>query len=66
MNDAKKGAMSVAEMAEYLGIGRSMAYEQIRQGKIPAIRIGGRWIIPKSELENWLRRNQGLGGDDLD
>jgi len=65
MDDLNKGAMSVAEAADYLGIGRSMAYEQVRQGGIPAIRLGGRWIIPKSELENWLHRNRFLGDGDM-
>jgi excisionase family DNA binding protein len=54
VSDTKKGAMSVSEAAEYLGIGRSLAYESVRQGLIPARRIGNRWVIPISTLRSWV------------
>jgi excisionase family DNA binding protein len=54
MNNITKGALTVEETAKYLGIGRSMAYEAIRSGEIPAMRIGTRWIVPIEELNGWL------------
>jgi excisionase family DNA binding protein len=57
VSDRNKGAMSVSEAAEYLGIGRSLAYESVRQGLIPARRIGNRWVIPISALKSWVTSN---------
>ena len=49
-----KLTLTVDEAAERLGIGRSLAYEMVRQGKIPAIRLGGKWLISKAALERML------------
>jgi excisionase family DNA binding protein len=49
-----KLTLTVDEAAECLGIGRSLAYEMVRQGKIPAIRLGGKWLISKAGLERML------------
>ena len=36
---------------EVLGIGRDLGYELIRQGKIPALRLGGRkLVVPRTAL----------------
>ena len=42
---AKKIAGTVDEAAKALGISRNSAYEGVKQGQIPAIRIGWRWIV---------------------
>ena len=36
---------SVDDAARLLGIGRNQAYEAVRRGEIPAIRIGKRWLV---------------------
>jgi excisionase family DNA binding protein len=46
---------SVDEAAELLGISRTSAYEAIRKGEIPHIKIGKRILIPKSALTNLLQ-----------
>ncbi len=43
---------SVDEAAEALGISRASAYEAIRRGEIPHIKIGKRILIPRSFLES--------------
>ena len=42
--------LTVPEVAELLGIGRGTAYECVRTGEIPSIRLGGRIVIPKRAL----------------
>jgi excisionase family DNA binding protein len=44
----------VEEVARFLGIGRSGAYEMVRRGEIPAKRMGGRWLIPRQRFHAWL------------
>ncbi len=46
---------SVAELAQDLGISRQSAYSGIRAGTIPAIRLGKRFIIPRSAVQEWLK-----------
>ena len=46
--------LSVEQAARILGIGRSAAYEAIRCGQIPAIRIGRRVLIPRVALLRML------------
>ena len=46
--------LTVEEMAEVLRISRGSAYEAVRRGEIPAIRIGRRFIVPRTALERML------------
>ncbi|MDA0221347.1 MAG: helix-turn-helix domain-containing protein [Proteobacteria bacterium] len=51
--------MTVDEAAVILGIGRNAAYEGVRAGTIPSIRIGKRILIPNVALDQLLAN----GGD---
>ena len=46
--------LTVEEAAEALGISRAFAYESVRRGDIPHIKIGRRILIPKAKLEELL------------
>jgi len=46
--------LTVEETAKALGIGRQLAYERVRTGEIPAIKIGRRILVPRSALEKLL------------
>lgn len=50
----ERATMTVYELADYLGISRSAAYEALRRGDVPAKRIGTRWIIYKPVVDRWL------------
>jgi excisionase family DNA binding protein len=45
---------TVDEVAGVLGVSRGVAYEQVREGVIPSMRLGKRWIIPKTRFDAWL------------
>jgi excisionase family DNA binding protein len=49
--------MTASEAAEVLGISRALAYELVARGKIPAIRLGRRIVVPTKRLEELV-----LGG----
>lgn len=49
-----KYGYSVEETAKLLGVSRNSAYEAVRAGQIPSIRIGRRLIIPRMALERML------------
>jgi excisionase family DNA binding protein len=46
--------ISAREAALLLGIGRDTAYALIREGRLPALRIGRRILVPKAALEQWV------------
>lgn len=46
--------LTVDELAAYLRIGRTKAYEFVRSGRVPAVRFGSVWRIPLRELEETL------------
>ena len=50
----ERRTISVNEAAKILGIGRSAAYEGVKSGQIPAIRVGGRWLVPLAALDRML------------
>ena len=45
---------TVPEAAEILGIGRTAAYQAVRTGDIPTVRIGRRLSVPVKALERPL------------
>jgi excisionase family DNA binding protein len=46
---------SVDELATEIGISRQAAYAALRRNIIPHIRIGKRFILPRSAIAEWLR-----------
>lgn len=54
MTTLEKLTYTVEEAAELLGIGRSLCYEMVRQSRIPSIKLGGKWIIPKEGVRKML------------
>lgn len=50
--------MSVTEAARILGISRTTAYECVRSGDLPSVRLGGRIVVPTQAVERLL-----AGGD---
>ena len=44
-------AYPVREACQKLGIGRTSLYEMKRKGEIVLIRIAGRTLVPRSEIE---------------
>jgi excisionase family DNA binding protein len=51
----------VAEAAELLGLGRNSTYDLLRSGRLRSVRVGRRFVIPRSEIDAFLER-EALGG----
>jgi excisionase family DNA binding protein len=43
--------LSIEDAAEALGIGRGLAYEMARTGKLPVLKLGRRLVVPRAQLE---------------
>jgi excisionase family DNA binding protein len=50
----ERQTLTVEQAAEVLGVGRNSAYEAVRRGEIPVVRIGRRLVVPRAALERML------------
>ena len=57
-SDNLPAVLTVEEAATVLKIGRSAAYEAIRTGSIPHVRIGKLIRIPRAALMEWLGQGE--------
>lgn len=48
--------LTVEEVAQRLGIGRSLAWRLVREGQLPSVRLGRLVRVPERALENWLEQ----------
>ena len=46
--------LTPAELSEYLRVGMNVTYSLLKSGEIKARRIGKKWIIPMSSVEEFL------------
>lgn len=53
----EKLTYTVEEVAKLLGLSRSSMYQAIRNNSVPSLRIGGRILISKIELDKLLDRD---------
>jgi len=55
--------MNTKEVAQYLGIHEKQVYLLIKERKVPATRITGKWVFPKKMIDEWIASSaqKGLG-----
>lgn len=55
--------MNTKEVANYLNIHEKQVYGLIKERKIPATRITGKWVFPKKLIDEWIESHiqNGLG-----
>lgn len=49
-----KGAFSLKEFLAWASIGRTKALEEISSGRLPAVKVGRRLLIPVDGASTWL------------
>ena len=54
INDEVALTYTVDEVAALLGVARGVAYDNVRNGLIPAVRVGRRWLVPRRRFHAWL------------
>ena len=50
--------MTIEEIADYLRVKKRTVYEWLKKGKIPAIKAVGQWRFKKTQIDNWLEKQQ--------
>ncbi|MBH3400069.1 helix-turn-helix domain-containing protein [Pseudomonas fluorescens] len=56
MNDE---VMTIKEVAEYLKVNERTIYRLAASSGLPAFRVGNSWRFKRSELEAWIKAQQG-------
>jgi putative molybdopterin biosynthesis protein len=49
-----KKMLTTKDLAEYLRINENQIYRLIREKKLPATRITGKWLFPKELIDEWI------------
>jgi excisionase family DNA binding protein len=47
---------TVKEVSELLGIGINQAYELVKTDGFPKFKIGNKYMVPKDQFEEWMRK----------
>lgn len=55
MNTAEKMALSVPEVAAMLGLSKPTVYNLIHTAGFPAFKVGGRTLVSRVALEEWIK-----------
>jgi excisionase family DNA binding protein len=59
-SEPERAVYSVKEVAQLLGLNLGGTYALVKDGTIPARRVGSRWLISKQRFHAWL---DGLADD---
>ena len=54
MNDKLPLANTITDSCSRLGIGRTLMYDLLKQGKLQSIKLGTRTLIPETELQRLI------------
>ncbi len=49
-----KELLTTKDLAEYLRINENQIYRLIKEGRIPATRVTGKWLFPKMLIDEWV------------
>jgi len=58
--EVERLTLTIEETAKLLGIGRQLAYDRVKTGEIPVIKVGRRLLVPRRALENLLAKGQAV------
>ena len=61
MENAQKYVLSVEDAGKRLGLSRPSAYQAVKRGELPVIRIGRRILVPIVALEKMLENTAPAG-----
>ncbi len=55
MSSDRPSRMKIAEICRRLELGEVAVYQMLREGILPAVKLGRRWIVTREAFEEWLR-----------
>jgi excisionase family DNA binding protein len=52
--DSERQTYTVRETAAVMGLSLGVTYALLRQGRLPGLRLGKRWVVPRAQLDAFL------------
>jgi len=50
--------MTIEEAAKYLGLGKTVLYSHVKNGTLPANKVGQKWLLSQQSLDAWVKANK--------
>lgn len=57
--------MTVQELAARMGIDQSTAWRYLRDGKLPGVQVGNRWVVDRERVERFVAGKEDAAGNPL-
>ena len=57
---SQSGLLSITEVCQELGMGKSWVYKRIQSGEIPSVKLGHNIKVKREDLESYLERQRNL------
>ena len=57
--------MTVQELASRMGIDQSTAWRYLRDGKLPGVQVGNRWVVDRERVERFVAGKEDAAGNVL-
>jgi excisionase family DNA binding protein len=58
MDESLDNVLTIEELAIYLKISKSTLYKLVREGKIPAQKVGRHWRFRRQAIDRWLEETR--------
>ena len=62
MKNTQTDLLTLQEVADYLRISMVSCHGWVKDGKLPAIRVGREWRVRQSDLDSWMDSNRNTEG----
>ena len=49
---------NIEEAAKYISLGKTVLYSMAKEGRIPANKVGQKWLFNTNDLDAWVRANR--------
>ncbi len=57
-----KDIMTVKDIASYLDVHPMTIYKYVKEGRIPAFKVGASWRIRRDSIRKWMEENEQKNG----
>lgn len=57
--------LTLEEVGKYLKIRKRTLYKWVKEGTIPACKLGGAWRFRKKEIDEWIDKNRNIKFDKI-
>ena len=61
MENSDKHYLTVDEVARRFGVNATTVYRLVKQGHLPAFKVGNQWRFSESRLDEWVADRERVG-----